>query len=235
MVNGEFRSSKVGGIMNTSTMTVFQKKAAIKWELKVERSGKGFYKKPYSTLEDIQGALQPLLKKYNCDVDTNFLPEKCVGTFICLDSGEVMETELPMPSYIQEHVDKDVPATAGSYITYFRRYILLVMFDITERDLIEEGDMEEETPKEPKKEVGFKLPNKDAAKENYKPSAKIKAPEGMEDLVKYARKHHSINTTKAVLNISVNEMQEKGLLNEKEFKKISNFLSELDSKDMVVL
>lgn len=220
--------------INPADMTIYQKKAAIKYALKVEKTGKGFYKKGYFTLEDINSSLQPLLEKYHCLVETNFVSGRCVGNFICTDSGNIMETELPMPSYIQEEiVNKDVPATAGSYITYFRRYILLVMFDISERDLIEEGDMEE-TPK-PKKEGGFKLPNKDAAKENYKPSAKIKAPEGMEALVKYARKHHSINTTKAVLNISVNEMQEKGLLNEKEFKKISKFLSELDSKDMVVL
>lgn len=222
--------------INPADMTIYQKKAAIKYALKVEKTGKGFYKKGYFTLEDINSSLQPLLEKYHCLVETNFVSGRCVGNFICTDSGNIMETELPMPSYVQEEiVNKDVPATAGSYITYFRRYILLVMFDISERDLIEEEGVEDETPKESKKEEGFKLPNKDAAKKVYKPSAKIKAPEGMEDLVKYARKHHSINTTKAVLNISVNEMQEKGLLNEKEFKKISKFISELDSKDMVVL
>lgn len=215
--------------INPADMTIYQKKAAIKYALKVEKTGKGFYKKGYFTLEDINSSLQPLLEKYHCLVETNFVSGRCVGNFICTDSGNIMETELPMPSYVQEEiVNKDVPATAGSYITYFRRYILLVMFDISERDLIEEEGVEDETPK--KEESTHSKSKKEEVK-----GQRINAPDFMKEVVKYGRKHHNIRTSKAVLNISSKEMLEKGLISVKEFKKVAAYLADLNSKDMVVL
>ena len=220
--------------INPADMKIYQKKAAIKYALKVEKTGKGFYKKGYFTLEDINSSLQPLLEKYHCLVETNFVSGRCVGNFICTDSGDVMETELPMPSYIQEEiVNKDVPATAGSYITYFRRYILLVMFDISERDLIEEEGVEDEPEEAHKKEISKKA-SKIKREETVK-GQRFTAPDFMEDVVKYGRRHHNINTTKGVLNISSKEMLEKGLIAEKEFKKVSAYIADLNSKDVVVL
>lgn len=195
--------------MNEShTLSVYEKKAKIKWRLNVKKTGKNKYNQSnYFSLEDIVPALHELCKKYNCDVDTNFPPGRVVGTFIDLDSGDVLETEIQMPEYKLETGKNSLAQVAGSNVTYFRRYLLLTMFDIVETDFLEEGLSDSKNPQDS---------NSGEIPEDV---SKI-----LEKIFKWMEKEGIEKPRKREIISSMKSMQKEGSLLYAERKKVSKYL-----------
>ena len=106
-------------------------------KLKIEKSGSnkfGGFK--YYELDDLIPPIQALCKKYNLITLFSFRADEGILNLLNIDNPlEIIETTTPMPSFEKELNKKmNLVQTVGTYETYQKRYLLINLFDITEKE-----------------------------------------------------------------------------------------------------
>ncbi|MCC7554355.1 MAG: ERF family protein [Methanobacteriaceae archaeon] len=138
---------------NYSDLNIHEKVLKIKIDLDqqdIPKSGKNnFSKFAYHELEDIIPPLHELFVKYNVDVQFSFIGDKAVCNVINLDDVDnIKEIEIPIPEINEMNKGMNIMQSLGSYTTYLRRYLLLIMFDITEKCTVDSAEQKDNnTPK----------------------------------------------------------------------------------------
>lgn len=125
------------------TMSIYKKIMNIRSELMkrdIKKSGhSNFGGFDYFELDDLIPPIQELCEKYNLFLLFSFRKDEAILTALNIDNtGEIIETNSPMPSYDNPLNSKmNLVQTVGTYETYQRRYLYIALFDITEKDAAE--------------------------------------------------------------------------------------------------
>lgn len=185
--------------IETATMNVWQKLLKIRQEFYqtgIKQSGVNEHAEfTYFELKDIVPVATELFVKYNCIFHCSFPDGKAVGEFINLDkTDEVITVEFDSASIAEPSKFRMNEVQAlGAAITYMRRYLYLIMLDITVNDVLNSNEAYEttansEVPKpkkaKPKKPV--------TTKEREEIKEELTAPEAKADELQ-------INALKAAL------------------------------------
>lgn len=133
-------------------MTIYQKIAGIQKNLlhkELPKSGyNNFGKFKYYELEDILPAIfsecyeQELFIEFSF---TNELAQLKIRNWN--EPGESVITSVPMPGIVALNKGMNVMQSEGSYITYLKRYLLVNMFLIVEKDVVDSDNVKHATSK----------------------------------------------------------------------------------------
>lgn len=133
-------------------MTIYQKIAGIQKNLLHKELPKSGYNKfgkfKYYELEDILPAIfsecyeQELFIEFSF---TNELAQLKIRNWN--EPGESVITSVPMPGIVALNKGMNVMQSEGSYITYLKRYLLVNMFLIVEKDVVDSDKINVKTAK----------------------------------------------------------------------------------------
>lgn len=109
----------------------------------LKTTGKGQHHNRFSSLKDINEVLLPLLEKNKCSIYSSFSEDKefFVTNFIDCESGDHMQVRTPVEQ-IMTFNSRNFGQAIGSLVTYFRRYNLCMLFNISEVIEDDGNDME---------------------------------------------------------------------------------------------
>lgn len=112
-------------------MKIYSKIAKIQQELgklqKDATADAGRYSYNYLTLTELNDHLIPLLSKSNMMIMQPIIKDSVVTQLVDLDDNVIAESSIKLPSDID-------PQSLGSAITYYRRYTILSLFNISTED-----------------------------------------------------------------------------------------------------
>lgn len=133
-------------------MTIYQKIAGIQKNLMQKELPKSGYNKfgnfKYHELEDILPTIcrecynQELFIEFSF---TNELAQLKIRNWN--EPGESVITSVPMPEIVPLNRGMNVMQSEGSYITYLKRYLLINMFLIVEKDVVDSDNVKHVTSK----------------------------------------------------------------------------------------
>lgn len=133
-------------------MTIYQKIAGIQKNLLQKELPKSGYNKfgnfKYHELEDILPTIfrecynQELFIEFSF---TNELAQLKIRNWN--EPGESVITSVPMPEIVPLNRGMNVMQSEGSYITYLKRYLLINMFLIVEKDVVDSDNVKHATSK----------------------------------------------------------------------------------------
>lgn len=133
-------------------MTIYQKIAGIQKNLLQKELPKSGYNKfgnfKYHELEDILPIIfrecynQELFIEFSF---TNELAQLKIRNWN--EPGESVITSVPMPEIVPLNRGMNVMQSEGSYITYLKRYLLINMFLIVEKDVVDSDNVKHATSK----------------------------------------------------------------------------------------
>lgn len=229
--------------------TVYRRIAEIQIELmgmKIPKTGYNrFNKHKYHELEDL---IPPILKecfKRELMLDFTFTSDEAILKVRDLNTpADMASTRLPMPKISELNGGMNVAQSEGAVITYFKRYLLINMFLIMEKDVI---DAEIEEPEEKKESAKRVAPKRETQPKRSKPApnngrpvgekvtGEVKSPNSLVDSVVEYCKNIKKEATPHNINLSANGMKRKGLITETELKKVHEFTNKLQEKDIVVV
>lgn len=133
-------------------MTIYQKIAGIQKNLLQKELPKSGYNKfgnfKYHELEDIL----PTIFRECCNQElfiefsfTNELAQLKIRNWN--EPGESVITSVPMPEIVPLNRGMNIMQSEGSYITYLKRYLLINMFLIVEKDVVDSDNVKHATSK----------------------------------------------------------------------------------------
>lgn len=227
-----------------SECTVYQRIAEIQIELmgmKIPKSGNNrFNKHKYHELEDL---IPPILKecfKRELMLDFTFTSDEAILKVRDWNTpSDMASTRLPMPKISELNGGMNVAQSEGAFITYFKRYLLVNMFLIMEKDVIDAERGEPEEKKEAAKRVAPKRetqPKKNGGRPvGEKVTGEVKSPNSLVDKVVEYCKNIKKEATPHNINLSANGMKRKGLITEIELKEVHEFTNKLQKEDIVVV
>lgn len=143
---------------NIGSMSIYEKLARIQEEVmntSFSKSGENkFQKYDYFELEDLLQKIIPLTIKYETTIMFSFTEH---GVLKLKDwnpeKGEV-SIRVPFPELEAINRGTNKIQSTGAYITYLKRYLLMNMFLIMEKDIVDSNDGVKKEPNNvPKKEV----------------------------------------------------------------------------------
>lgn len=143
---------------NIGSMSIYEKLARIQEEVmntSFSKSGENkFQKYDYFELEDLLQKIIPLTIKYETTIMFSFTEH---GVLKLKDwnpeKGEV-SIRVPFPELEAINRGTNKIQSTGAYITYLKRYLLMNMFLIMEKDIVDSNDSVKKEPNNvPKKEV----------------------------------------------------------------------------------
>lgn len=133
-------------------MTIYQKIAGIQKNLLQKELPKSGYNKfgnfKYHELEDILPTIfrecynQELFIEFSF---TNELAQLKIRNWN--EPGESVITSVPMPEIVPLNRGMNIMQSEGSYITYLKRYLLINMFLIVEKDVVDSDNVKHATSK----------------------------------------------------------------------------------------
>lgn len=133
-------------------MTIYQKIAGIQKNLMQKELPKSGYNKfgnfKYHELEDILPTIcrecynQELFIEFSF---TNELAQLKIRNWN--EPGESVITSVPMPEIVPLNRGMNIMQSEGSYITYLKRYLLINMFLIVEKDVVDSDNVKHATSK----------------------------------------------------------------------------------------
>lgn len=133
-------------------MTIYQKIAGIQKNLLQKELPKSGYNKfgnfKYHELEDILPTIfrecynQELFIEFSF---TNELAQLKIRNWN--EPGESIITSVPMPEIVPLNRGMNIMQSEGSYITYLKRYLLINMFLIVEKDVVDSDNVKHATSK----------------------------------------------------------------------------------------
>lgn len=133
-------------------MTIYQKIAGIQKNLLQKELHKSGYNKfgnfKYHELEDILPTIfrecynQELFIEFSF---TNELAQLKIRNWN--EPGESVITSVPMPEIVPLNRGMNIMQSEGSYITYLKRYLLINMFLIVEKDVVDSDNVKHATSK----------------------------------------------------------------------------------------
>lgn len=133
-------------------MTIYQKIAGIQKNLLQKELPKSGYNKfgkfKYHELEDILPTIfrecynQELFLEFSF---TNELAQLKIRNWN--EPGESVITSVPMPEIVPLNRGMNIMQSEGSYITYLKRYLLINMFLIVEKDVVDSDNVKHATSK----------------------------------------------------------------------------------------
>lgn len=227
-----------------SECTVYQRIAEIQIELmgmKIPKSGNNrFNKHKYHELEDL---IPPILKecfKRELMLDFTFTSDEAILKVRDWNTpSDMASTRLPMPKISELNGGMNVAQSEGAFITYFKRYLLVNMFLIMEKDVIDAEIEEPEEKKESAKRVAPKRetqPKKNGGRPvGEKVTGEVKAPNDLiKSVVGYCK---NINRTPNAnsLKLAAAGMKRKGLISKEDLTAVKEFASKLQEEDIVVV
>lgn len=217
---------------NYSEMNIHEKIFFMKLKLAetdIPKNGKNkFSNFNYHELKDLQTVLFPLYKQYNIDVQTSFIGNKAIVNAINLDDiSDVKEIEMPIPEIKDMNKKMNIMQSLGSYTTYLRRYLLLILFDISEECIIDSGEAEKDEEK--KKSLpepntpSYKKSSKDKNKKNSDEKSDDDKPQFLVGIIRtLKRKGHDV--TNGAINAELKRLVKEGAMKEPNAKKIITYV-----------
>jgi len=205
-------------------LDIYQKLLKMKIELAnggLSKTGRNTHSKyKYFELEDIVPAILKLSEKYNVNLITSFPGDRAICNVIDLDNpGDVLEFEIPVPELVPGSRNHNGLIQArGAYVTYLRRYLYMIVFDIVESDIIDSSN--NEVSNEGKK----KNPKRSGAINGDTVPGKDKVPKFFESTMKYL-KNGGKTPTKASVNIAVDNMVKDDAFSLKDAIDIKNYIT----------
>lgn len=93
----------------------------------------------YFKLSDIEPWVTEICYKYRCTIEKSFVNEASLELVSWENEEDTVKTVLEYPEYVK--LDRmNLVQSAGSYITFFTRYLYIVMFNISENEVIDSLD-----------------------------------------------------------------------------------------------
>lgn len=170
-------------------MTIYQKIAGIQKNLMQKELPKSGYNKfgnfKYHELEDILPTIcrecynQELFIEFSF---TNELAQLKIRNWN--EPGESVITSVPMPEIVPLNRGMNIMQSEGSYITYLKRYLLINMFLIVEKDVVDSDNVKHA-----------------ASKSSSVPTEKVEATGAVQKIREYIhKKDSSLEITPSMIN-----------------------------------
>lgn len=107
-------------------------------QLKKDKQGYGYV---YMNLDTIMPLIDKICEEYDFSITTNidYVGEQqlAITKLLDLGTGESIEFKCPVDMFI-ESVRKDTAQNVGANMTYYRRYMLFLVFELIENDEVDE-------------------------------------------------------------------------------------------------
>lgn len=167
--------------VETATLTITQKLLAARRDFLnagVKKSGKNIHAEfLYYELKDIVPTATEIFTRYNLLYLNTFVDGMATGTLVDLDSDKTLVFQFPMRSIAEPAKFRmNEVQGLGAEITYFRRYLYMLLFDIVDADGfdgVSGGNTEPPAPEPPKPK---KPATTEERKEIKKNLTKVDAP-----------------------------------------------------------
>lgn len=195
-------------------MTIYQKIAGIQKNLLHKELPKSGYNKfgkfKYYELEDILPAIfsecyeQELFIEFSFTTDLAQLKIRNWN-----EPGESVITSVPMPEIVALNKGMNVMQSEGSYITYLKRYLLVNMFLIVEKDVVDSDKINVKTA---------------ASKSSSARTEKVEATGAVQKIREYIhKKDSSLEITPSMINTHRMKLFKYGELTKEENKEAYNW------------
>lgn len=201
-------------------MKIHQKVAEIQKNLmgmKLPKSGfNKFNKFQYYELEDILPAV--FNECYRMELFIEFTFDKDVAQLKVRnwnEPGESIITSVPMPEIVPLNKGMNVMQSEGSYITYLKRYLLVNMFLILEKDIVDSTPAPAPTP------VKSEETARETVSKDEEPTKE--EPERLKNCINLAKKKQGKVTEENVKKMAENLLN-KGLIDLSEMKEIQQYV-----------
>lgn len=192
-------------------MTIYQKIAGIQKNILQKELPKSGYNKfgnfRYHELEDILPTIfrecynQELFIEFSF---TNELAQLKIRNWN--EPGESVITSVPMPEIVPLNRGMNIMQSEGSYITYLKRYLLINMFLIVEKDVVDSDNV------------------KHAASKRSVPTEKVEATGAVQKIREYIhKKDSSLEITPSMINTHRMKLFKDGELTKAENKEAYNW------------
>lgn len=193
-------------------MTIYQKIAGIQKNLLQKELPKSGYNKfgnfRYHELEDILPTIfrecynQELFIEFSF---TNELAQLKIRNWN--EPGESVITSVPMPEIVPLNRGMNIMQSEGSYITYLKRYLLINMFLIVEKDVVDSDNVKHA-----------------ASKSSSVPTEKVEATGAVQKIREYIhKKDSSLEITPSMINTHRMKLFKDGELTKAENKEAYNW------------
>lgn len=193
-------------------MTIYQKIAGIQKNLLQKELSKSGYNKfgnfKYHELEDILPTIfrecynQELFIEFSF---TNELAQLKIRNWN--EPGESVITSVPMPEIVQLNRGMNIMQSEGSYITYLKRYLLINMFLIVEKDVVDSDNVKHA-----------------ASKSSSVRTEKVEATGAVQKIREYIhKKDRSVEITPSMINTHRMKLFKDGELTKAENKEAYNW------------
>lgn len=193
-------------------MTIYQKIAGIQKNLLQKELPKSGYNKfgnfKYHELEDILPTIfrecynQELFIEFSF---TNELAQLKIRNWN--EPGESVITSVPMPEIVPLNRGMNIMQSEGSYITYLKRYLLINMFLIVEKDVVDSDNVKHA-----------------ASKSSSVPTEKVEATGAVQKIREYIhKKDSSLEITPSMINTHRMKLFKDGELTKAENKEAYNW------------
>lgn len=107
-------------------------------QLKKDKKGYGYV---YMNLDTIVPLIDNICEKYNFSITTSidFVGEQqlAITKVVDLETGESIDFKCPVDMFI-ESIKKNTAQNIGANMTYYRRYMLFMVFEVIENDEVDE-------------------------------------------------------------------------------------------------
>ena len=106
----------------------------------------------YFQLSDIEPWVTEVCYKYRCTIEKSLVDQAELTLVSWEDEEDMVSTILGYPEYVK--LDRmNLVQSAGSYVTFFTRYLYISMFNISENDVIESLDPNQNNSSSQKKKT----------------------------------------------------------------------------------